>query len=157
MIDVGAEGNRLIAVFLNPGRQPADFLRKAMVFRHCKARPQLAKLGLVFHVIARLGRLKLDTAEPFLQLLNDVGYPEEVLLGTLQLPLRLASSGLVPGDPRRFLKDQPTVQRAALQQAVDLALFDDRVGVHSDAGVHEQLADVFEPGRLLVEEVLAFT
>jgi len=55
---------------------------------------------------------------------------------------------LVAADAGGFLEDHPAFLGVRLDEPLHLALLDDAVGVHADAGIHEELADVGGGGRV---------
>src|SRR6185436_17620961 len=67
----------------------------------------------------------------------------------------LAPARAVLRDPRRFLDEEAAVGRLARQDQADLALLDDRVGLATEARVHEQLVDVAQAAHVAVHQVLA--
>ena len=88
-----------------------------------------------------------------LQLVDLVVDPDQVLLGALQLPLRLLLPVAVAGDAGGLLKDLPAVGALDGQDLVDLALADDGVALPAQAGVHKQLVHIPEPNGVAVDEV----
>ena len=58
-------------------------------------------------------------------------------------------------DAGGFLDDRPTILGAGVEHGVDLALADDDVLLAADAGVGEQLLDVEQAARHVVDGVLA--
>ena len=77
------------------------------------------------------------------------------LIGVFQFAQRLFFLRLVFGDARRFLEDEPAVIRLAGQNLRDVALGHDGVARLAHARAHEELLDVFQPARRLVDEILA--
>ena len=61
----------------------------------------------------------------------------------------------VLGDSRRLLKNLPAVCALHRQNLVNAALADVGISLPAQAGVHKQLVDVPQPGRLLVDVKLA--
>jgi hypothetical protein len=107
-------------------------------------------------VAPRLAGLALQGDDLPLDLAQDVGQAQQVLLGLVQLADGLALVGLVLGDAAGFLEHLAAVFGTRAQDAVDAALLHQRVGVGADAGVHEQALDVLQAAGRLVDEVLAF-
>ncbi len=105
----------------------------------------------------RLGRLPLQRAALLLDLEDDVVDPRQVLLGSLELELRLPAPALVLGDAGRLFDQLAAIGRAGAEDLADLSLFDDRVGLDAQPGIHQQVLDVAEPAILAVDQVLAFT
>src|SRR6185369_11106857 len=69
-------------------------------------------------------------------------------LGGLLLRLELR-------DARRFLDDRAAILRTRADDLADAALLDDRVRLRADAGTEEEVGDVAQAARRLVDEVLA--
>ncbi len=88
----------------------------------------LQPVGLLL-VAAGLGGLQPHALEAVLDLVDDVGQPQQVLVDALQPAQRLDLLGLEAADAGRLLEDGPAVARRGLQQDIDLALLDDAVGV----------------------------
>ena len=80
--------------------------------------------------------------------------PQQVRLRRLQLPQRLLLLRLVFGDARRFLENRAPILRPRREDHVDLPLLHDRVGRAADARIHEELVDVLQPARRLVQQIL---
>jgi hypothetical protein len=121
-----------------------------------RRRPQLdvAHLGLVAAVALRLLRLPPERAEPLLQLRHDVGHPEQILPGLLELALGRLLLELELGDAGGLFDDVPAVLRAGRHDLPDAALLDDRVGLGADSGAQEEVGDVAQAAGHLVEEVV---
>src|SRR5262249_17476133 len=64
---------------------------------------------------------------------------------------------LEPADPGGFFEDLAAVLMRRLQQGIDAALLDDRVSSLRGPGTEEEVLDVAQPARLLVDQVLALT
>ena len=84
-----------------------------------------------------------------------LAHQHQVLLGVVELALRLHLAGAELRDARGLLQDPAALHRGRAQHGIDLALLDDRVGVVADAGVEEQLLDVAQADLAAVDEVLA--
>ncbi len=119
--------------------------------------PQLVglQLGEEILIALRLARLALQRIDLAAHLAEDVLDAEEVRLGVLELAERLFLLAFEFGDARRLLEDGAAVLRAGREDLVDLPLLHDRVGGPADAGVHEELVDVAQAARVLVDLVLA--
>ena len=109
-------------------------------------RAQLLQPLAVFAIAAGLAGLRPHGLQPVLDLLDDVGQPQQVLLDPLQPPLGLDLLGLEAADAGGLLEDRPAVLGRGLQQPIDLALLDQAVGIDADAGAAKQVADVLQPG-----------
>ena len=92
-----------------------------------------------------------------LQLLDDIVDADEVLLSLFQFPNRGLLAMLILRDAGDFVKQEPPFFGAHVENQVDLALLHDRIGIHSDAGVHEEFADIAQPTRRVVDKVAALT
>ena len=156
-INVGAISGDLVGGLLCLARQMFDSFGESMILRQRVAGAEFVETALHFLIASRLAGLKLDATEPFRNFCDDVFKTQKVMPGTFQLALRLAPPRFVFAYPRGFLEDDASVVGAALKQAVNATLLYHRVGVNPHAGVHKQLADVFEPHGLPVQQVLAFT
>jgi hypothetical protein len=110
---------------------------QAVVLGQAEAGPQLLQPGIVGLEVAGLAGLKLDAAEPLLELFDHVAGPQQVLLRAFELALGLALAGLVFTDAGRLFEDDPPVGRRRQQHEIYLALLDDRVGLGPHAGVEE--------------------
>src|SRR4029450_5971215 len=75
--------------------------------------------------------------------------------GGVKAALRLLLALAVLEDAGRLLDDAAALLRAGVEDGVDLALADDDVLLAPDAGVRQQLLDVEQPARHLVDGVLA--
>ena len=120
--------------------------------QHFLPSPQLLAQPLVS---ACLGGLPLQHAALLFDFEDDVVDAGEILLGGLELELRGAASGLVLGDPRRFLDQLPPVGRTRAEDHPDLPLLDDGVGLRAETRVHQQLMDVAQAADCAVDQVFA--
>ena len=116
---------------------------------------QGALFGSELQVLLRLLRLFLQGADAVFQFGKDVPQAQQILLRLAQAALGFLFPVAEAGNPRRFLKDLPPVLAARSDNAVDLALPDDRISVAAQAGIHEQLVDVPQADRHFVDEVFA--
>ena len=115
-------------------------------------RPDLVAQPLI---AARLADLTRERAQLALDLEHDVVETGEIAFGGVELVERLLLALLVLGDARRLLEQEPAMTRVVRQDVVDHRTLDHRVGVAAHARVEEQVADVAQPTRGLIEEVLA--
>ena len=77
------------------------------------------------------------------------------MLGAFQSPQSLELFEFEAADAGRLLEDNPPVAGRFLQQHVDFALLDHAVRLGPHAGAGEQIADVAQPGREAIDEILA--
>ena len=78
------------------------------------------------------------------------------MIDALQLAQSFDLFGLESADAGRFLKDRAAILRGRLQQGVDLALFDNAVGLAAGAGAGQQFANISQPAGLPVDQILPF-
>ena len=97
-------------------------------------------------------RLQLE-----LQLGDLVANAQKIVLGVLELALRLLLAVAKLGDARRLFKNFPAVSAFQCQNLVDPALADIGIALLAQARIHEQLIDVPQTGGLLVDIVFAVT
>ncbi len=116
---------------------------------------QLLESVGVLLVTPSFSGLHPHATQPTVHLVDNVGKPQEVLVDPLQTPQGLDLLGLEPTDPGRFLENQSPVSRRGLQEDVDLPLLDHAVGVGPHAGAGEHVANVAQPGRIAVDQILA--
>ena len=90
-------------------------------------------------------------------LVHHVAHADEVLAGAVELALGLVALLLVAGDAGRLLDEHPPLVRLGGQDVVELVLVHHRVRARVGAGAGEEVEDVAQARRLLVEEVLALT
>ena len=120
--------------------------------------PQLLHhLGLQLAVALGLRRLPLQGIDLPADFFENVEHAGEVLLRALELGFRQPLLRFELGDAGGFLDHGAPVLRLVAQDLADAALFDDGVAFGTQAGAHEQVLDVAQPGRLAVDQVFAFT
>ena len=91
--------------------------------------PQFLQAVGVLFVAAGFAGLGPHAAEPALDLVDNVGEPQQVLFHALEPAEGFHLPQLEPADAGRFLEDHPAVLRRGLQQHVNLALLDHAVGL----------------------------
>ena len=106
-------------------------------------------------VAPRLARLPLQRTDLPFHLADEVGDAQKVLIGVFELAQGFPLLRFEFGDARGFFKNHPAVFRLAGQNLRDVALRHDAVAGASDARAHEQLLNVLQPARSLVDEILA--
>ena len=77
-----------------------------------------------------------------LQLGNFIVDADQIVLGALQLALRLLLTVAELGDTGGFFKDLTALAALGRKDLVDLALTDDGITLPAQAGVHKQLRDI---------------
>ncbi len=117
---------------------------------------QLLEAVGVFFIAAGFAGLGADAAEPGLNLVDNVGQPQQVLLDPFQPPQGFDLADLESADAGRLLENHPPIPRRGLQKHVHLALLDDAVGLGAHARARQQVANIAEPGGVAVDQVLAF-
>ncbi len=116
--------------------------------------PELEQLGVLL-VPRRARSLAPERDHVALDLGDDVGEPEQVALGLLELALGQPLLELVLRDARGLLDEAPAVLGLGREHLIDPALLDDGVGAHAETRPEELVLDVPEADLLVVEEVLA--
>ena len=105
-------------------------------------------------VLAGSADLPRQRAHLALDLEHNVVQARQVAFGGLKLVERFLLARLVLGDSRSLLEQEAAVSRIVAEHVVDHAAFDHRVGVAAHSGVGQQVADVLQAARLLVQEIL---
>ena len=105
-------------------------------------------------VTPRLARLALERADLPLHLADEVFDAQEVLVGVLQLAERLLLLRFELRDACRLLEDHAPVLRLALDDLRDVALGHDGVAGLPHPRAHEELLNVPQPARHLVDVIL---
>ena len=108
---------------------------------------------LQLQILSGLFRLLPQRFQLQLQLGDLVPDAQQIVLGVLQLPLRLLLAVAVFGNTCRLLKDLPAVAAFQGENLVDSALTDIGIALPSQTGIHEHLMDIPKPGGLLVDIV----
>ena len=106
-------------------------------------------------VFLGLFRLLLQRLQLHFQLGDLIVDPHQVIFRMSQLPLRLFFPMAVLGNARRLLENLPAVTAFQSQNLIDSALTDVGIALLAQAGIHEHLVDVLQPGGLAVDIVLA--
>ncbi len=112
------------------------------------------ELGLEFLVALGLFRLAFDLAQAAIDLADHIVQSEEILTRMFELELRLVFAGLVAGDSRGFLDQDPAIDGAGRQDLADTALLDDGVGPGAETDIRQLVEYVFEADGPPVEAVL---
>ena len=117
---------------------------------------ELTKLGFEGFVAAGLAGLALQGPDLPFHFPDYVGETEQVGFRVIEFPDGLLLVGLELGDAAGFLEDCAAVLRAGAEDTVDSALFHERVGGRTDAGIHEQALDILQAAGGLIDEIVAF-
>ena len=106
-------------------------------------------------ILLRLFRLLFQGADLQLQLGDLVADAQKIVLGVGQTALGILLAVAEFGDAGGFLENFAAVGRFEGKDLVDAALADVGIALAAKTGVHEQLVDVLEAGKLLVDIVFA--
>ena len=144
------EGSRRIVLFrffcgsgeLIQGIQPYGYLYSLQLLLH-------------FQIPLGLFRLKLQRFQLQLQLGDLIADAQQIVFRALQLALCLLFPVAVFGDTGSLFKDLPAVPAFQGKDLIDAALTDIGVALPAQAGVHQELIDIFQAGRLAVDIVFA--
>ena len=136
-------------------RQPLALALEPGVVRGDQGQPELALLGLERLVLLGLLGLALERVQLPAHLVHDIAHPDQVLAGCVELGLGLVALLLVARDSRRFLDEHAALVRLRGQDVVELVLVHDRIGPRVRAGAGEEVQDVAQARRALVQEVFA--
>ena len=136
-------------------RHPLTLAAEARVVRGDQREPEVALLGLQRFVLLRLLRLALERVELPAHLVHDVTHAHEVLAGRVELALGLVALLLVARDAGGFLDEYAALVRLRGQDVVELVLIHHRVGARVGAGAGEEVEDVAQARRVLVQEIFA--
>ncbi len=147
-VPVGAGGLAVGFQLQGGGLEILQLLQPHADLQHTQLVPQ-------DEVLLRLLRLLAQRLHLQLQLGDLVVDADQILLGALQLALRLLLAVAELGDARRLLKDLAALTGLDGQYLVDLALADDGIALPAHAGVHEQLVHVLQADGLSVDVVFA--
>ena len=135
---------------------PPGFLQAAQLVHGKYARELVCSLGKVA-MFAGAVHLTLKRAQLARDLAADVAGTGEMLIHALDLARGALLAALVLGDARGLLDERAALLRAALKDGVELALADDGMGILAQAGIVQDVLDIHEAARALVDEVLALT
>ena len=105
-------------------------------------------------VASGLGDLSAQRVHASFLLGEHVAHAQQVRLGVLQLAHGLLFLALVLGDPGGFFKHRATFLGLGRKDLIDLALRHDRVSGATNARVHEQVVDVLESAKRVVDAIL---
>ena len=144
------------------GRQFAQ--ARAQTFRFAVQFARLARQHLPhdathllanFRVTPRLGRLALQRTELLFHFHNNVIHARQVQLGRFQLGFAQTLLGFEFRDARGFFDDGAAFHRLGGQNLSDAALFDDRVGIGTEAHTHKHFLNIAQTSHASVNQVLA--
>ena len=135
---------------------PPGFLQATELVHGKYPRELVRSLGKVA-MFAGAVHLALKRAQLARDLAADVAGTGEVLVHALDLARGALLAALVLGDARGLLDERAALLRAALKDGVELALADDGMGILAQARIVQDVLDIHESARALVDEVLALT
>ena len=130
----------------------------AQQLRPLLARERELEDALLFAEAFELGRLSgltFDRRDLSPDLTEHVLHAQQVLIRGLELALGLTPARLVLADAGRFLDERATFLGLSGHDLGDSPLLDDRVALRADPGVAEEVEDVAQAARRLVQQVLA--
>ncbi len=161
----GAPGDNLLQAAFDlrargPGRLHQGLGLGELQAAHAQrlARQQQARFEhLALEALVQLGGLglTLERAQTGAGLALDVKRAVEVVLGAFELQLGAAAALAVLAEAGGLLDQEAAVAGLGVDDRVDAALGDDRVGLLAETGVGEHLDHVHEPTAGAVEPVLA--
>ncbi len=117
---------------------------------------EVAQLADEAGVLLGLRRLALERSKLTVDLARDVPSALEVRVHGAELAQRALLALLVLEHPGGLFDERAPLFRARVQDLVEPSLADDRVSVASQARIAEEVLDVHEPRRRVVDEVLGF-
>ncbi|MNI78434.1 hypothetical protein D3C73_1348080 [compost metagenome] len=82
---------------------------------------------------------------------------QQVLFRIVQLTASITFAALVFYNSRSLFKNTSTVFRSGTQYFLNAPLTDDGVGFFTNSSIHEQLGNILEPARLLIDHILTVT
>ena len=106
-------------------------------------------------VAARFAGLALQRADLPFHFADQIGNAHKILLGVFQFAQRFFFLRLELGDAGGFFENHPAIFRLAGKNLGDVPLRHDAVAGAPNARAHEELLDVLEPARGLVDEIFA--
>ncbi len=113
-----------------------------------------AQLVLQAMVLLRPLGLALQRRHLPLELPDHVLNAQKIVARALHLPLRGDLPSPETRRARRLLDEVPELLGLRVDELLDPTLLDDRVGLRADPGAEEELGDVLQAARRLVDEVL---
>ncbi len=147
-VDVGVRLLLALGEFVPYRLQPPEVVDGEREF-------EVAQLGDETGVLLGLGGLALERSKLAVDLGGDVARALEVSVHVRELAQRALLALLVLEDARRLFDERAAVLGPRVQDLVEAALADDRVRVAAQARVVQQVLDVHQPRRRVVDEVLA--
>jgi hypothetical protein len=151
----GGVGFDLIAEGFGTSLAVADFVLEHVELMSRQLRVEMLQfLGDLF-VSPRFAGLALERADLAFHFSHEILNPDEVLLCVFELAKRFLFLGFVFCDAGGLFKDEPAVFRFAGKNLGNIALGHDAVAGSAHPGAHEELLDVLQAARGLINEVLA--
>lgn len=108
-------------------------------------------------IVARLPRLPIKRSDPLAYLGDDVPDPHQIVLRGVQLAERLGLLLLVAHDPGRLFDQLAPILGRRIQNLLDAPLLDHGVPFRSRPRIQKQAANILQPARCFVDEVLTVT
>ena len=108
-----------------------------------------------FGVTARFRGLALERAELFFDFDDDIVHAREIEFGGLELGFGEALLGLKFGYACGFFNDGAAFHGLGGEDEADAALFDDGVGIRTEADTHEHFLNITKSADAAVDEIFA--
>ncbi len=143
-------------LLFQPALSPLLVLQQALEAQELDLQLHLEDLVPQDSIGFRLLRLGFEGVVAAAHLVDDPLDVAHVLLGLLQLVVRLLTAHPKPRDSRGLLEDVPPLLRPGGEKLIDLALLHDGVCRLADPGVEEQLPDIPQLDGVVVDEVFPF-
>ena len=113
---------------------PRDFLIESFALQKSEREIFFFELGFDRAVSLGFSRLQFHSADLPLDLADDIIHPEKILLGALEFFLSDELAALVLARAGSFFDQAAPLFRLRVNQLIDFALLDDRLGFAADAG-----------------------
>jgi len=116
---------------------------------------QLPVFLLYLVVLFRLFRLVLEAFQLVIDLEQEILYPRQVLLRSIQLLPGLFLPRLIDGNPRGLLQHPATAIVLVLDDIIHHPQLDNGIAVRAHPRIHEQVLDILQPAGDIIEPVFA--
>src|SRR6185436_9913921 len=100
--------------------------------------------------------LQFDGAELLFDFVDNVLDAGQVLIDSFELALGLELARFKAANSGRLFENRQTLVRRRLQKDVDFSLRDDAAVIVAEAAAQKEVALIFEPADVTVEQILAF-